>query len=52
MPKKAVVSDAFFTSESSNAWTCMEDGGGGGGGEREGWMSKSELLNVQPLLSL
>ena len=33
MPKKAVVSDAFFTSESSNAWTCMEDGGGGG---REG----------------
>ena len=45
MPQKALVSDAFFTSESSNAWTCMEDGGGGEGGG-EGWMSKSELINV------
>ena len=36
MPQKAVVSDEFFVSESSNAWTCMEGGGGGGrkrGGE-------------------
>ena len=28
MPKKAVVSDAFFVSESSNTWTYLEDGGG------------------------
>ena len=47
MPQKAVVSDEFFVSESSNAWTCME----GGGGVREGregvrWMSKFELINV------
>ena len=42
MPKKAVVSDEFFVSESPNTWTCVE-GGGGGGGE---WMSKSELIYV------
>ena len=39
MPKKAVISDAFFISESSNTWTCLEDGGGGGGEKEEerGW---------------
>lgn len=41
MPKKAVVSDEFFVSESPNTWTCVEGGGGGGG-----WMSKSELIYV------
>ena len=48
MPKKAVISDAFFISESSNTWTCLEDGGGGGerGREGVGWMSKFELINV------
>lgn len=40
MPKKAVVSDEFFVSESPNTWTCVEGGGGGG------WMSKSELIYV------
>ena len=42
MPKKAVVSDEFFVSESPNTWTCVEGGGGGGGGG----MSKSELIYV------
>ena len=41
MPKKAVVSNEFFVSESPNTWTCVEGGGGGGG-----WMSKSELIYV------
>ena len=45
MPKKAVVSDEFFVSESPNTWTCVEGGGGGGGGGG-GWMSKSELIYV------
>ena len=30
MPKKAVVSDEFFVSESPNTWTCVEGGGVGG----------------------
>lgn len=29
MPQKAVVSDEFFVSESSNAWEGKEERGGG-----------------------